>query len=84
MEKEKCETLKQAKQTQAETVSCNNCDNKVFKGSELSLHMENVHVEFHENSHEDLDSSQGFRVCNRCDYEAEDRYYLNGHFWYGH
>ena len=42
--------------------------------------MENVHVESHENSHEDLDSSQGFRVCNRCDYEAENRYELDGTF----
>ena len=36
-EKEKCETLKQTKQTQAETVSeliCNDCDYKVFKDSE--------------------------------------------------
>ena len=51
MEKEKCETLKQTKQTQAETVSeliCNNCDYKVFEDSELSLHMENVHVGSHE------------------------------------
>ena len=46
--------------------------------------MENVHVESHENSHEDLDSSHGFRVSNRCDYEAEDRYELDGHLWYGH
>ena len=46
--------------------------------------MENVHVGSHENCHEDLDSSQGFRVCNRCDYEAEDRYELDGHLWYGH
>ena len=47
LEKEKCETLKQTKQTQAETVSeliCNYCDYKAFKDSELSLHMENVHV----------------------------------------
>ena len=29
----------------------------------------------HENCHED---------CNRCDYEAEDRYELDGHLWYGH
>ena len=44
LEKEKFETLKQ---TQAETVSeliCNDCDYKAFKDSELSLHMENVHV----------------------------------------
>ena len=46
--------------------------------------MENVHVESHENSHEDLDSSQGFRVCIRCDYKEEDRYELDGHLWYGH
>ena len=39
--------------------------------------MENVQVESHENSHEDLDSSQGFRVCIRCDYKEEER-------WYGH
>ena len=87
LEKEKCETLKRTNQTQAETVSeliCNDCDYKAFKDSELSLHIENVHVGSHENSHDDLDSSQGFRVCNRCDYEAEDRYYLDGHFWYGH
>ena len=41
--------------------------------------MENVHVGSHENSHKDLDSSQGFRVCNRCNYEAEDR--CVGPFW---
>ena len=46
--------------------------------------MENVHVGSHENCHEGLDSSQGFRVCNRCDYNAEDRYELDGHLWYGH
>ena len=83
LEKEKFETLKQTKQTQAETVSeliCNDCDYKAFKGSELSLHMENVHVGSHENSHKDLDSSQGFRVCNRCNYEAEDRCELDGPF----
>ena len=80
LEKEKFETLKQTKQTQAETVSCNDCDYKAFKGSEISLHMEKVHVGSHKNSHEDLDSSQGFRVCNRCDYEAENRYELDGTF----
>ena len=76
LEKEKCETLKQTNQRQPETVSeliCNDCDYKAFKDSELSLHMKNVHVGSHENSHGDLDSSQGFRVCNRCDYESEDR-----------
>ena len=46
--------------------------------------MENVHVGSHENCHEDLDSSQGFRVCNRYDYKAEDRYELDGHLCYGH
>ena len=33
LEKDKCETLKQTKQTQAETLSeliCNNCDYKAF------------------------------------------------------
>ena len=59
-------------------------DFNAFKDSRLSLHTENVHVGSHENSHEDLDSSQGFRVCNRCDYEAEDIYELDGHLWYGH
>ena len=39
--------------------------------------MENVHIVSHENG-------QGFRVCNRCDYESEDRYELDGHLWYGH
>ena len=46
--------------------------------------MENVHIVSHENCHEDLDSPQGFRVYNRCDYEAEDIYELDGHLWYGH
>ena len=62
LEKEKCETLKQTNQRQPETVSeliCNDCDYKAFKDSVLSLNMENVHVGSHENSHEDLDSSQG-------------------------
>ena len=79
-EKEKCETLKQTKQTQAETVSeliGNDWIYKAFKDSELSVHIENVHVGSHEHS-------QGFQVCNRCDYEAEDRYELDGHLWYGH
>ena len=47
LEKENFETLKQTKQTQAETLSeliCNDCDYKAFKDSERSLHMENVHV----------------------------------------
>ena len=54
------ETLKQTNQTQAETVPeliCDDCDHKAFLDSELSLHIENVHVRSHENSHEDLDSS---------------------------
>ena len=41
------ETLKQTNQTQAESVSeliCNYCDYEAFKDSELSLHIENVHV----------------------------------------
>ena len=46
--------------------------------------MKNVHEGSHENSREDLDSSQGFQVCNRCDYEEEDRYELDGHIWYEH
>ena len=46
--------------------------------------MKNVHVGSHEDSREDLDSSQGFQVCNRCDYEEEDRYELDGHLWYEH
>ena len=33
--------------------------------------MKNVHVGSHENSREDLDSSQGFRVCIRCDYKEK-------------
>ena len=57
------ETLKQTNQTQAETETvseliCNDCDYKAFKDSELSLHIENVHVGLHENSRKDLDSSQ--------------------------
>ena len=48
------------------------------KCSDLSLNMENEH------SSEDLDSSQGFRVCKRCDYEAEDKYELDGHIWTEH
>ena len=45
---------------------------------ELSLHLEN------ELSSEDLDSSQGVRFCKRCDYEAEDRYDLDGRIWTEH
>ena len=57
------------------------CDLKTqtdTKSLELSLHIEN------EINSEDLDSSQGVRFCKRCDYEAEDRYDLDGHIWTEH
>ena len=57
------------------------CDLKTqtdTKSLELSLHLDN------ELSSEDLDSSQGVRFCNRCDFEAEDRYDLDGHIWTEH
>ena len=41
--------------------------------------MENVLGESYERNVEGLDSSQGFWVCNRCEYEAEDKYDLDKH-----
>ena len=38
----------------------------------------------HDISQDDLDSSEGVRDCKRCDYEAEDRYDLDGHIWTEH
>ena len=84
LEKEKCDTLKQTQNGIISELVCRDCDYKAYKDSELSLHMENVHGGSHERSDEDLDSSQGFRVCNRCDYEAEDKYDLDGHIWTEH
>ena len=38
----------------------------------------------HDQSQEDLDSSDGVRYFKRCDYEAQDRYELDGHIWTEH
>ena len=46
----------------------------------LTLHNDNNH----DMCPDDLDSSEGVRYCKRCDYEAEDRYDLDGHIWTEH
>ena len=38
----------------------------------------------HKNTEEELDLSFGPRYCSKCDFEAEDGYQLDGHFWSEH
>ena len=84
MEKEKDMVTKE---TQVETgfeLKCNECNFKPTSSSEISWHMVENHGWSHDQSQEDLDSSEGVRFCKRCDYEAQDRYELDGHIWMEH
>ena len=60
-------------------IKCTKCNFEAKNDLELSLHMEKSH-----GWSNDLDSSEGVRDCNRCDYQAEDRYDLDGHLWSEH
>ena len=76
-----------SKETQVEAgfeLKCIECNFQATSNSEFSWHMEENHGWSHDQSQEDLDSSEGVRYCKRCDYEAQDRYELDGHIWTEH
>ena len=91
---EKIKTLEKEQQvmpklTQTECgfeIKCTECNLEATDQAELRLHMESIHGRSngHDQSGDDLDSSEGARDCRRCDYLAEDRYDLDGHIWYEH
>ena len=90
--KEKIESLEkdkniESKETQVDMggeLKCNECNFQATSDSEFSWHMAENHGWSHDQSQEDLDSSEGVRYCRRCDYEAQDRYELDGHIWTEH
>ena len=63
---------------------CTECNFEASSDLELSWHMEKSHGWSNDKTCDDLDSSEGVRDCKRCDYQAEDRYELDGHLWSEH
>ena len=90
--KEKIESMEKekdmvSKETQVDTgleLKCSECNFNATSNSKISVHMVEHHGWSHDQSQEDLDSSEGVRFCKRCDYEAQDRYELDGHIWMEH
>ena len=65
-------------------LKCSECNFAASSESEFSWHMGKAHRWSHDQSSEDLDSSEGIRDCRRCEYQAEDKYDLDGHIWTEH
>ena len=74
-----------SKETQVEIgneLKCSECEFQATSDSEFSWHMGENHGWSHDQSQEDLDTSEVVRYCKRCDYEAQDRYSLDGQWSY--
>ena len=83
-EKEK-ETLPNYTRTESGLeLKCSKSNFEASSESEFCMHMGNIHGLSHDKSSDDLDSSAGIRYCRRCEYEAEDKYDLDGHIWTKH
>ena len=65
-------------------LKCSECNFEASSDSEFNWHMGKIHGWSHEQSSDDLDSSIGIRDCRRCEYQAEDKYDLDGHIWTEH
>ena len=63
---------------------CRECNFEASSESEFSLHMAKTHGWLYDQNSDDLDCSEGIRDCRRCEYQAEDRYDMDGHIWTEH
>ena len=66
-------------------VKCFNCNYETTDNVALKMHVFDKHVwQKGQEEAEDLDLSIGPRFCRKCDYQAEDGYDLDAHFWGEH
>ena len=89
---EKIKTIESEKQTSPKEtqtehgleLKCDECNFETTNQLELSWHMEKIHGWSQDLNTDDLDSTGGFRDCPRCEYQAEDKYDMDGHKWPEH
>ena len=77
-------SLSKTSQTEGVEFKCYECDFGTKQKSVLKCHLYDKHEWQKDQQSEELDMSVGPRFCRKCDYEAEDGYDLDGHFWSEH
>ena len=76
---------KKLSKIQTENIKCFNCNYETNDNVALKMHIFDKHVWPKGNEEaEDLELSLGPRFCRKCDYQAEDGYDLDAHFWGEH
>ena len=76
-----------SKKTQTEQgieLKYDECNLEATNHLELSWHMKKIPGWSQDQNADDLDFSGGFRDCPRCEYQAKDKYDINGHRWSEH
>ena len=72
-------------QTQSDLyLKCNKCNFETPTDSVLDWHLSKVHGWSNDQISDFLDTSTDPRNCNKCDYEAEDKYDLDAHTYHDH
>ena len=76
-----------SKETQTHSdlfMKCNECNFETPSNAVLDWHLSKIHGWSTEQIADFLDNTEDPRNCNRCDYEAEDKYDLDAHRWTEH
>ena len=78
LQKLETENLSISKMTKTKGFTCYECYFEAIEKSILQCHLFDKHEW---KSSEELDLTVGPRFCNKCDYQAQIGYELDGHFW---
>ena len=79
MESEKQTSPKETQTEHGLELKCDECNFEATNQLELSWHMDKIHGWSQNQNADDLDSTEGLRDCPRCEYQAEDKYNMDGH-----